>query len=181
MNETKVKSVKERYIDAYKVFFDKLYGVDEDYSKREEFKKYVEDVEKASKRFGEDIDVVITIKHRCGDFKLKNIDAYCKTKSMLEVIEKGVTLPEDVTSFEITAKLLVTKDGKRYYFRKKEDVIFDIRILLTNKAEDKKKVEKIVGKDIYKKDKNIRAFSKEDFNEFSKLIKIKEKEAELTV
>lgn len=181
MKETNVKSVKERYIDAYKTFFDKLYGVDADYSQREDFKKYVEDVEKASKRFGEDIDVVITIKHRCGDFKLKNIDAYCKTKSMLEVIEKGVTLPEDVTSFEITAKLLVTKDGKKYYFKKKEDVIFDYRILLTDEAEDKKQVEKIVGKDVNKMDKNIRVFTREDFDEFCELIKIKEKKEELSV
>ena len=142
MEETKVKSVKERYIDAYKMFFDKLYGEDGDYSQREDFKKFAEVIEKASKRFGEDIDVVITIKHRCGDFKLKNIDAYCKTKSMLEVVEKGVNLPEDVTSFEITAKLLVTKDGKKYYFKKKEDVIFDHRILLTNEAEDKETEEK---------------------------------------
>ena len=96
---------------------------------------------------------------------------------MLEIVEKGVLLPDDVTSFEIIAKIMVTKNGKKEYFNKKEDMVFNHRILLTDEVETKKHVEKIIGK----KSENVKAFTREDFNNFSKLIKIKEKEEELTI
>lgn len=181
MEEVKVKSVKERYLDVYKEFCDKLYGVDRDYTNTEEFKKYVACVETASKKYGEDFDVMITIKHRFGDFKLRGIDSYVKPKSMLEIVQKGVTLPDDVNSFEIVARIMVTQNGSKRFFNKKEDVVFSHRILLTDDVENKKVVEKLVGKSVDKMDKNIRAFTREDFNEFSKIIKIKPKQDELSI
>lgn len=176
-----VKSVKERYIDVFKEFFDKLYGVDLDYSNTKEFKNYLESIENASKRFGEDFDVMITIKHRFGDFKLKGIDAYTRAKSMLEVVERGITLPDDVNSFEIIARIAVTKNGERKFLGKKDEIVFSHRILLSDEVEDKKAVEKIVGQKVEKMDKKIRAFTKEDMSSFSKIIRFKPTQKDLTI
>ena len=124
---------------------------------------------------------MITIKHRYGDFQLKGIDARIKPKSLLELVEKGIELPDDVNSFEIDAKIAVTKNGERFFLGKQEDIVFKHRILLTDEVEDKKAVEKLVGQKTEKMDKNIRVFSREDWNNFSEIIKIKEREQELTL
>lgn len=182
MEDLKIKTSKERYVDVYKEFFDKLYGVDLDYSKEREYKRFVEICEEAQKRYGDDFDVMITFKHRYGDFKLKGIDSYTTPKSMLQLVEKGVELPDDVNSFEIVAKIAVTKHGKRTFLGKKEDVVFSHRVLLTDEVENRKKVEKLVGQKVENMAKNIRVFSREDWNEFSDIVKIKEsKEQELSI
>lgn len=176
--EKPIKTVKERYINAFKSFFDNLYGVDLDYSKTREFQQYMSKVEEASRKFGEDFDVMITVKHRFGDFKLKSIDAYTKPKSMLEVVERGISLPDDVNSFEIVARIAVTKDGKRKFLGKKEDVVLSHRILLTDEVENKKSVEKIVGQKSERMNKNIRAFTKDDLTRFSKIIRFRKAKKE---
>ena len=181
MEEIKVKNSEERYVEGYKKFFDKLYGVDLDYSKEAEFKRYCEIVKEAQKKYKDDFDVMVTIKHRFGDFQAKGIDAYLKSKSLLEFVEKGVELPGDVNSFEIDAKIAVTKNGGRFFLGKADEIVFKHRILLTDEVEDKKAVEKLVWQKVEKMDKNIRVFSREDWNSFSKIIKIKEKEQELTM
>lgn len=177
--EFNVKSVKDRNIDAFKEFFDKLYGVDLDYTKTKEYKAYVEGVEQASRKYKDDFDVMITIKHRYGDFQLKGIDAYTDPKAILEFNEKGITLPDDVNSFEIIARTAHYKHGKRKFDKKQSDILFSHRILFTDAVEDKTTVEKIVGKPVEKMDKKIRVFARDDFEKFTQSIRFKQKENEV--
>ena len=177
--EINVKSVKERNIDAFKEFFDKLYGVDLDYTKTKEYKEYVAGVERAEKKYKEDFDVMISIKHRYGDFKLKGIDAYADPKAILEINKNGITLPDDVNSFEIVAKIAHYKNGKRKFDKKQSDILFSHRILFTDAVEDKTTVESLVGQPIERMDKKIRVFSRKDFENFSQIIRFKQKENEV--
>lgn len=169
-----IKSVKDRNLDAFKEFFDKLYGVDLDYTKTKEYKAYVESVEDASRKFKEDFDVMITIKHRYGDFKLKGIDNYTSPKSILEIIEKGITLPDDVNSFEIIARIAYYKHGKRKFLKKQDDIIFSHKVLLTDEVENRQEVENIVGQPVEKIDKKIRVFSRDELESFSDIIRFRE-------
>lgn len=176
-------SVRDRYINAYKEFFDKLYGVDLDYSKTKEYKMYLDIINSLDEDHCEDFDIMITIKHRYGDFQAKGIDAYTKPKSILEINEKGISLPDDVTSFQIDARIVVERNGKLEYLNKKENTVFSHRILFDDFVEDKKVVEDIVGKKIEKMSGKIRAFTRNDFVKFSKLIRFRSesKELELTM
>ena len=171
--EKEILSVRDRYEKAFKEFFDKLYGVDLDYSQTKEYKHYLETINELDRKYGDGFDIMITIKHRYGDFQLKGIDAYTKPKSLLEINEKGVTLPDDVNSFQIDARIQVEKNGKLIYLNKADNVVFSHRILFDDFREDKKVVEDIVGKKIDKMDKRIRAFKRSDFIKFGKLIKFK--------
>ena len=168
-----IVSVKDRYINAFKEFFDKLYGVDLDYTKTKEFTQYLDVINGLDEDHCEDFDIMITIKHRYGDFQAKGIDAYTKPKSILEINEKGISLPDDVTSFQIDARIAVEKDGKLEYLKKSENTVFSHRVLFDDFVEDKRVVEDIVGKKIEKISDNIKAFTRDDFQKFSKLIKFK--------
>ena len=174
-----IKSVKDRNIDAFKEFFDKLYGVDLDYTKTKEYKAYVEGVEEAARKYKDNFDVMISIKHRYGDFKLKGIDDYTTPKAILEVNEKGVTLPSDVNSFEIVAKIAHYKHGKRKFDKKQSDILFSHKILFTDAVEDKATVESLVGQPIERMDKRIRVFAKDDFESFSEIIRFRPAEKEV--
>ena len=105
--------------------------------------------------------------------KEKGIDAYTKPKSILAVNEKGINLPDDVTSFQIDARIAVEQNGKLEYLKKKENVAFSHQVIFDDFVEDKKVVEDIVGKKVEKISDKIRAFSRANFEKFSKLIKFK--------
>lgn len=166
------KTVKDRYIEAYKVFFDKLYGVDLDYSKEEEFKRYKRKVEEMARRYKDDFDVMITVKYRCCNLKIKGADYHLKPKSMLYLVDTGINIPDDAIAFQIDAKFAVTRDGKITYFNKKDDIIFSEKILFTNYANNTRFVEMKAGKKVEKM-KDLKVFSKQDLAEVSKLIKFK--------
>ena len=172
-----IKSIKDRNLDAFKEFFDKLYGVDLDYSKTKEFKAYAEGVEEAARKFS-DFDVMFTIKHKRGNINIKGNEGYAEPKAILEIIDKGLTLPADIDSFEIVARVAYYKHGKRKFLKKEEDILFSHKVLFTDEAEDIRAVEKLVGQPISKMDKKLKVFSKADFEQFSEIVRFKENRKE---
>ena len=173
----KSKTVKEMYIDAYKVFFDKLYGEDLDYTKEDEFIRYKEKVEEMARQYKDDFDVMISVKYRCCSFKVKGADYHLKPKSILHLASVGINIPEDATAFQLDAKFAVTQNGKIKYFTKKEDLLFSEKILFSNFTNNKNFVDMRAGKKI-SKIKNFKVFSKKEMAEFSKLIKFKKVKTE---
>lgn len=145
------KSIKDRIIESFESFYGRLYkqvATDKD----ERFVKFKKDI-KTITDICDDVDVEVSFNYRCAESRKSGKEGFSTVyKSLGEVNENGVILPEDITSLLISMKVRA-RFGNVTLTNPRDEYIFQSERFLIKENLDYATEQKIT--DDVKKKRNI--------------------------
>ena len=168
------RTVKQITIDYYYDFIKKLYGTDV-VDKDKTFEKLVD--AKFGKNPEKDIDIEVTLEIKTASGK----KGTRKARSLGSIVENFTrALPEDTTRITFYGEFVERNEelDKLRSEKKKDRFAFKEQILIVDELDDKH-VKRATKKSIEKMNPDVKAFTKEDLEEFSKVIKFEKHELTL--
>lgn len=165
-----------KIIEGYKSVYLDLYGLDKfDFENDEQFKKFVSSVEDYSKLGFDSFDVEMSISYRLGKVnKADGTTRHKKAGSICTLATRGITLPEEVVWFEISAKPVFKNKGSNLVFKQttRKNPLFEQKILVA-KDYDFEKIQAKEGDTVYKISDKVQVHHIDDLKDFCKLVTFK--------
>ena len=99
------KKLRSDLLNGFKLFYNKLFGEDFDFGKCEAYKNFEQMVEVYVKQDFDDFDVEVNVKYQVEPIGAKNTQVkYKKPKSICNIADSVIKLPNDTTTFTVYAK-----------------------------------------------------------------------------
>lgn len=160
-----VEEKSKPLIEDYLVMMKRLYEFE---ATKEDFEKARQQIFKIVDTFpaSAQIDLEVVIKYRLGRETSKSgVTKYMKPIPIKKFITRGVTLPDDITSFEIAVKPIITMKNKTRTRMPQNEIVDQRKIIIGEVDELRGKYPK------FEENNSVQAFTIEDIEDFSKLIR----------
>ena len=159
------------FLDGYKAMVEALYGEEKDFEKDEKYLKFVSNLKEVVKASRGDLDVEISVSYRLGQVgKTSGVTKYKKAGSICTVAQRGFSLPEDITWFEIVAKPVIKDSGLVFTQASKKKALYSQKIVV---AKDDKFEDLAEEREFYNVGDDVQVFAIEDLKENCPLINFK--------
>ena len=157
-------------IEYYYQFLEKLYGTKPE--RNEDFEKRV--LSKFGKNLDKDIDIEVVLETKTFSGEIKKR----KARSVKQFADNSTgELPDDVKKITFYGQFVERNENqeKLHFDKLKDKFAFKEQILIVEKV-DKKHVRKVTHQSSNQMNQNIKTFTKDELEEFSKIIKFEKNE-----